>query len=134
MLAEIGRVLRPGGRLIVVAFNPSSLVRFSADVVAPGQRLRWQSVRRLRALLRSAGLADLAVQRCALGWPWRSVPDRVPRFGSLLLISARRPADGAQPLRLQLALPAGNRAAAGVVVSRELYRRRPRPQELEHCE
>lgn len=134
MLAEIARVLRPGGRLIVVAFNPSSLVRFSADVVAAGPRLRWQSVRRLRALLRSAGLADLAVQRCALGWPWRSVPDRVPRFGSLLLISARRPGDGAQPVRLQLALPSGSRAAAGVVVSREPYGCRPRLQELEHCE
>ena len=134
LLGEVARVLRPGGRLVAFAFNPSSVVRFSADVVTPGQRLRWQSVRRLRSLLREAGLDSLSVQRCALGWPWRSVPDRVPRFGSLLLLSARRPADGAQPVRLQLQSPVTSRAAAGVVVSREPFVRRPVSVELESCE
>lgn len=133
LLAEVARVLRPGGRLVAFAFNPNSVVRFSADVVTPGQRLRWLSVRRLRSLLHEAGLDGIGVQRCALGWPWRSVPDRVPRFGSLLLLSARRPSDGAQPVRLQLALPKASRAASGVVVSREPYSRTQAPADTESC-
>jgi SAM-dependent methyltransferase len=133
LLGEVSRVLRPGGRLIALAFNPNSVVRFSADVVAPGQRLRWLSIRRLRGLLREAGLDSVGVQRCALGWPWRHVPDRVSRFGSLLLLSARRPSDGAQPVRLRLALPTASRAASGVVVSREPYSRTQTPADTEPC-
>lgn len=131
LLGEVARVLRPGGRLVAFAFNPNSVVRFSSEVATPGQRLRWRSVRQLRGLLRDAGLDGLSVQRCALGWPWRQVPDRVPRFGSLLLISARRPADGAQPVRLQLRVPSTSRAAAGVVVSREPHARAPALADLE---
>lgn len=133
LLGEVARVLRPGGRLVAFAFNPNSVVRFSADVVTSGQRLRWLSVRRLRSLLREAGLDSLSVQRCALGWPWRSVPDRVPRFGSLLLLSARRPSNGAQPVRLQLALPKAARAASGVVVSRESCSRTEASADTEAC-
>lgn len=131
LLGEAFRVLRPGGRLWMTTFNPHSPVRFSRDLVPPGRRLGWHSTRRLRSRLRALDFTDILIERCALGWPWRCVPDSVPRLGSLLLASARRPADGAQPVRLQLARPQSARSASGVVVSRKPWARRPAPAETE---
>lgn len=131
VLAEAARVLRPGARLWLTGLNPHSAARFSRELVPPGRRIDWTSVGRLRRLLGRFEFRDVRVERCALGWPWRSVPDRVLRFGSVLLVGARRPADGAQSVRLQLTVPTPARAASGVVVSREPWGRRPVPAETE---